>query len=104
MHGFIESANLRADESTLTGESVSVEKNAAAVEISAPLAERRSMLYLGTTITGGNALAIITATGENTELGHIGQMVAEADDGQTPLQQNWQIWANGSFISFWELL
>lgn len=81
-----ESARLRADESTLTGESVPVEKKQAAVEISAPLAERRSMLYLGTTITGGNASAIITATGEKTELGRIGQMVAEADTGQTPLQ------------------
>ena len=87
MRGFTNRSNLRADESTLTGESVSVEKNAAAVEISAPLAERRSMLYLGTTIVAGNASAIVTATGEKTELGRIGQMVAEADTGQTPLQR-----------------
>lgn len=83
----LESANLRSDESTLTGESVPVEKKSAAVEISAPLAERHSMLYLGTTIVGGNASAIVTATGEKNELGRIGQMISEADDGQTPLQK-----------------
>ena len=82
----LESANLRADESTLTGESVSVEKNPASVEVSTPLAERRSMLYLGTTVVAGNTTAVVTATGQNTELGLIGQLVAEADDGQTPLQ------------------
>lgn len=80
------SANLRADESTLTGESVSVEKYSAAVEINAPLAERRPMLYLGTIVVAGNASAVVAATGQNTELGRIGQLVAESDEGQTPLQ------------------
>ncbi len=83
----LEAANLRADESTLTGESVSVEKNPASVEFSAPLAERYSMLYLGTTVVAGNATAVVTSTGQNTELGRIGQLVAEADVGQTPLQR-----------------
>ncbi len=81
-----ESANLRTDESTLSGESVAVEKNNKAVEVSAPLAERYSMLYLGTTVVAGNATAIVTATGQNTELGRISQLVAEADEVQTPLQ------------------
>ncbi len=81
-----ESSNLRVDESTLTGESVAVEKNSAAVESSAPLANRRSMLYLGTIIVAGNASAIVTATGGQTELGHIGKMVAASGETQTPLQ------------------
>ncbi len=83
----LESANLRTDESTLTGESVSVEKDSAPVLVSAPLAERRSMLYLGTTIVAGNASGIVTATGKHTELGRIGQMVAQVEEGQTPLQR-----------------
>lgn len=83
----LESANLRTDESTLTGESAAVEKDAAPVEIAAPLAERRSMLFLGTIVVAGRASAIVTATGERTQIGHIGQLVAAADEGQTPLQR-----------------
>ncbi len=80
-------SNLRADESTLTGESVPVEKKVDPVESSAPLVERRSMLYQGTIIVAGNASAIVTATGDQTELGRIGKMVAKAEEAQTPLQK-----------------
>lgn len=83
----LESANLRADESTLTGESVPVEKFAGKVEILTPLAERRSMLFLGTIVVAGHAFALVTATGERTELGRIGQLVAEAEETRTPLQR-----------------
>ncbi|NNE97898.1 MAG: HAD-IC family P-type ATPase [Pyrinomonadaceae bacterium] len=82
----LESANLRSDESTLTGESVPVTKSPEAVEISTPLAERICMLYLGTTIVGGKALAVVNATGRKTELGRIGELVADVDAGWTPLQ------------------
>jgi P-type Ca2+ transporter type 2C len=83
----IESANLRLDESTLTGESVAVEKSAEAVGETAPLAERRSMLYLGTTVVAGKALAIVTATGGKTEIGRIGKLVVKAESGKTPLEK-----------------
>jgi Ca2+-transporting ATPase len=83
----LESASLRIDESTLTGESIPVEKNSDPVEINAPLVLRRPMLYLGTTVVAGIATAIVTATGSRTELGRIGQMVDEAGEGQTPLQR-----------------
>ncbi|HVE59658.1 MAG TPA: cation-translocating P-type ATPase, partial [Pyrinomonadaceae bacterium] len=82
-----ESATLLADESTLTGESTAVEKNSAAVETSAPLAERCSMLYLGTNVVAGHAAAIVTATGQNTEIGRIGKMVAQAGEEKTPLEK-----------------
>ena len=82
----IKSGNLRVDESALTGESASVEKSLEAVAIDAPLAERPSMLYLGTTIAAGQATAVVTATGARTELGHIGKLVAEAPDEATPLE------------------
>lgn len=82
-----EAASLRADESTLTGESLPVEKDMSPVEAVAPLAERRSMIFLGTTIVGGHASAIVTATGARTELGRIGQLLAETDEEQTPLER-----------------
>jgi Ca2+-transporting ATPase len=83
----IEAVNLRSDESTLTGESVSVEKSIEAVRTNAPLAERRSMLYLGTTIVAGRAEAVVTATGKRTELGRIGRLIAETKPDQTPLER-----------------
>ncbi len=82
-----EAANLRVNESTLTGESVPVEKSAEAAEQNAPLAERLSMLYLGTTVVAGKALAIVTATGGKTEIGRIGKLVAKASGGKTPLEK-----------------
>ena len=82
-----EAAGLRTEESALTGESASVEKSVAPVAADAPVAERHSMLYLGTSVTAGRAVAIVTATGGQTELGRIGKLVAEAPDEPTPLEQ-----------------
>lgn len=83
----IEADNLRADESTLTGESVAVEKSIEEVKTDAPLAERRSMLYLGTAIVAGRAVAAVTSTGKQTELGRIGELIAETKSEQTPLER-----------------
>ncbi|MCB0555213.1 MAG: cation-transporting P-type ATPase, partial [Phaeodactylibacter sp.] len=52
-----------------------------------PLADRANMLYNGTIATRGTALAIVTATGSNTELGKISQMAAEATKSVTPLEK-----------------
>ena len=82
----IKSGNLRTDESALTGESVPVEKSSATAPVDAPLAERTSMLYLGTAIAAGHAIAVVTATGALTELGRIGKLVADAPDESTPLE------------------
>ncbi|HXF38527.1 MAG TPA: cation-transporting P-type ATPase [Blastocatellia bacterium] len=83
----IKSGSLRTDESTLTGESVPVQKSSTAVGSDSPLAERTSMLYLGTAVAGGHAIAVVTATGAVTELGRIGKLVAEAPDESTPLER-----------------
>jgi Ca2+-transporting ATPase len=83
----LESINLRTDESTLTGESVPVEKSVEAVDFASILAERHSMLYLGTMVVAGHATAIITATGSFTEIGRIGQLIAKTKDEQTPLER-----------------
>ena len=82
----IEAFNLRADESALTGESVPVDKLTEPTEISAPLAERHSMLYLGTNIIRGHAVAVVTSTGKQTELGRINQLINETRTEQTPLE------------------
>ena len=83
----IESANLRTDESTLTGESVPVDKDSKQVASEVPLAERCSMLYLGTTVAAGRAVGVVTATGQNTEIGSIGRLVALAGEEKTPLEE-----------------
>ncbi len=83
----IEAVNLRADESTLTGESVPVEKSAAAVTESTPLAERTSMVFLGTNVVAGHAVAVVTGTGKDTELGRVGVLLELTTRQPTPLEK-----------------
>lgn len=78
---------LRVEEAALTGESVPTTKTAAPVDPDTPLAERTSMLFLGTTATAGRATAIVTGTGDGTELGRIGRLVREVEIEPTPLEQ-----------------
>ena len=83
----IEASNLAADESTLTGESVAVHKQVAAVAADARLAERRSMLFKGTAVTRGSGEGVVTATGLKTELGRVSQLVEDAEAGSSPLEK-----------------
>jgi Ca2+-transporting ATPase len=84
----VESNNLRVQESILTGESEPVEKSTDTVEGEhLPLGDRRNMVYMGTTVTYGRAVAVITGTGMDTELGNIAGMIQSVDTGPTPLQQ-----------------
>jgi Ca2+-transporting ATPase len=82
----LEAVRLESEESALSGESTTVEKGIAAVPAQAPLAERRSMLYLGTTITSGRAVAIVVSTGNATQLGSIGRLVATSTKQRSPLE------------------
>jgi P-type Ca2+ transporter type 2C len=77
---------LEVDESLLTGESAPVGKSGAAVALGAPLAERSSMLYAGTSVTRGSAFAVVVATGALTEQGTIARLADEAEPPPTPLQ------------------
>ena len=82
-----ESANLRIQEAALTGESEPVEKDAQLVyETSPALGDRLNMAYMGTTVTYGRALAVITATGMQTELGRIADLLQTVEPEPTPLQ------------------
>jgi Ca2+-transporting ATPase len=84
----LRAAALQVNESTLTGESAAVWKDAEAPSgPDTPLAERANMLYLGTTILSGSGVALVTATGPATELGRIGRLVAASGSRTTPLER-----------------
>ena len=83
----VEASKLQADESALTGESLPVAKQVPPVATGAPLAERRSMLFKGTSMTRGAGTGIVVATGMGTELGEISALVAAADEVSTPLEK-----------------
>ena len=83
----IRAAQLQANESALTGESVPVEKVNNVLLQETPVSGQTNMLFKGTFVTRGNAHAIVTGTGMNTELGKIASLVSEADQATTPLEK-----------------
>lgn len=83
----IEAVAFRTDESTLTGESAPVEKSAAPVAADSLLADRRSMVYLGSNAVAGRATAVVIATARQSEIGRIGDLLIQADDKTTPLER-----------------
>ena len=84
----LRSVSLKCEESALTGESVPSEKDAqAAVLENAPLGDRNNMVFSGCSVTYGTATAVVTATGMNTEMGRIANLLDNETDTQTPLQK-----------------
>ena len=84
----IKSVSLKSEESALTGESVPSEKDAdAIVKDDAPIGDRTNMVFSGCSITYGTALAVVTATGMDTQMGKIANLLTDAGDTQTPLQK-----------------
>lgn len=84
----IRSSSLKSEESALTGESVAAEKDAGVlVEEKAALGDRVNMVYSGCSITYGTGTAVVTATGMDTEMGKIADLLEGAADAQTPLQK-----------------
>lgn len=76
---------LADDESALTGEAVPVLKSAEVLASDLALADQVNMVFAGTLVAAGRGTAVVTATGENTELGHISELVETAVGVQTPL-------------------
>src|SRR3970282_205921 len=83
----LEASNLACDESTLTGESVPVTKRVEPVAPDAPVAERASLAFKGTTVVRGAGEAVVVATGTATELGRIASLVEEAGAEPSPLER-----------------
>ncbi|MCI8397239.1 MAG: cation-translocating P-type ATPase [Clostridia bacterium] len=84
----IESSNLKIQEASLTGESVPVEKDAdEKVKVGSPLGDRTNMAYSSSIVTYGRAEGVVVATGMNTEVGNIAEMLNEEDEFDTPIKR-----------------
>ena len=81
----IDSKNLTVNESVLTGESINVEKNNEIIKKSVTLSGQSNMLFAGTNVTTGRAIAIVTSIGANTEVGKIADQVNNTEDEKSPL-------------------
>jgi Ca2+-transporting ATPase len=82
----LEVANLKVDESALTGESVPVEKTAGEIESRQALGDRQNEVFSSTLVTYGRGKAVVTKTGMKTEIGKIAGMLSGTKEGLTPLQ------------------
>jgi Ca2+-transporting ATPase len=83
----IQSTALQTAEATLTGESLPVTKEIAAIAEEAPLGDQDNMIFSGTAATYGRGKAVVTATGMQTQMGRIAGMLKETPDASTPLQE-----------------
>ena len=84
----LESASLRIQEASRTGESEPIDKSTSILsEVELPLAERLNLIYMGTSVTYGRGLAVVTETGMKTELGQIAVAIQTVGHESTRLQQ-----------------
>lgn len=87
----LEAASLKAEESALTGESVPVTKSVDTLTAErgkdVPLGDRKNMVYMGSSVSYGRGVAVVTAVGMDTEMGKIAGALAAAKDDDTPLQK-----------------
>ncbi|WP_010233490.1 cation-transporting P-type ATPase [Clostridium arbusti] len=81
----IKTSNLKVQESALTGESTSVEKNVDAIDENSVLGDRTNMVFSGTSVSTGTGIGVIIATGKDTEIGKINKMMADVKKITTPL-------------------
>ena len=87
----IEAASLQTEEAALTGESLPITKTEAALTLGenqrdVALGDRKNMVYMGSVVVYGRGIAVVTATGMDTEMGKIADALTQAEEGQTPLQ------------------
>ena len=83
----IEANNLKINEAPLTGEWLPAQKTTEVLSIEVPMADRDNMVYMGCTVEDGKGKAMVTAIGQNTEMGKIAFLVRETTEEKTPLQK-----------------
>jgi len=83
----LEAYSHKIDESSLTGESVSVDKSPCVLKSMTNIAEQRNMIFSGTVVTHGTAKAVVVATGMETQLGRIAREVGRVVEEKTPLER-----------------
>jgi P-type Ca2+ transporter type 2C len=83
----LEALSLKIDESSLTGESVPVEKSTNILPAETPQPDRKNMVYTGTSVTYGRGKAVIMATGMSTAFGKLAGLLGEIERDRTPLQE-----------------
>jgi magnesium-transporting ATPase (P-type) len=81
----VDAKNLRTEEAALTGESVPADKNTEPVSANATVGDRECMAFSGTMVVSGRATGVVVATGSETELGRINQLLAGVSALETPL-------------------
>ena len=81
----VETRNLRIEEAALTGESEPVEKSPDPIEGEVPIGDRTCMAYSSTLVVFGQGRGVVVATGDKTEIGRIGRLLAEVETLETPL-------------------
>lgn len=89
----LKSHSLQIQESILTGESVAVEKQTKPVALDAPLGDRFCVGFSGTTVTSGQGMGVVVATGANTEIGRIGGLLSDVQTLETPLVSQMAVFA-----------
>jgi len=83
----VKARELQIDESTLTGESVPVQKEQAVLDADTGIGDRRNMAYSSTLVTYGGGQGLVVTTGDHTEIGRINELIASADVLKTPLTE-----------------
>lgn len=95
----ISSNDFEVDESSLTGEAISVQKNDKIIDGERLLAERTNIVYRGSKVVSGKAMAICYAVGMKTEIGKIAELMEETDDSKSPLEKDIDVFSrNLAFI------
>lgn len=84
----IDASQLQVDEAVLTGESLPVAKQSAAVAQSAALHEQSCLMFKGTNVVAGSASGLVVATGRQTQLGRIAKLISTGQDDVSPLEKN----------------
>ncbi|MBO0488196.1 cation-translocating P-type ATPase [Vagococcus fluvialis] len=98
----LEAGSLKIDEGMLTGESVPVEKNLEVISGSVPIGDRTNMVFSGTIVTYGRGLFIVTATGNDTEIGQVAGLLESTSEQKTPLQRGLDLFSKK--LSLWILV